>query len=91
MEQVCRAIRRVDRAFSLHSLQLFHREPRPHVSLLWALGSMPERLQAAIDRVHARGCGHGAALQGQAWDMAVTRVECRTGERVHMVWEHKAG
>ena len=81
----------MDRAFSQHGLQLFHREPRPHVSLLWGLGSMAERLQAAINKVHVRGCGQGAALQGQDWDMAVTRMECRTGERVHVVWEHQEG
>lgn len=46
--QVCRAIRRVDRAFAAHGLARFHAEPRPHVSLLWALGSISEDLQVRI-------------------------------------------
>ena len=32
-QQVCRAIRRVDAAFTLHGLQRFHAQPRPHVSV----------------------------------------------------------
>lgn len=75
----------------MHGLQLFHREPRPHVSLLWALGSISERLQAVVDKVHARGCGHGAALHGQDREMAVTSIACRIGERVHVVWEQQEG
>ena len=79
--QVCRAIRRVDRVFLAHGLAQFHREPRPHVSLLWALGSQAAQLQAALQ------AGQAEQLHAPAWEVIVRRVECRIGERVYAVWE----
>jgi hypothetical protein len=77
--QLCRTIRRVDRAFAAHGLQQFHREPRPHVSLLWALGSQSGQLRAAAADM---------ACDTPAWEMTVRSIECRIGERVHSVWEN---
>ena len=82
--QVCRAIRRTDRAFAEHGLQLFHNDPRPHVSLMWALGSMSQRLVALSQEVQA---GLSAALQEHPWECDVAKIECRVGQRVYAVWE----
>ncbi|CAL8470436.1 g9978 [Coccomyxa elongata] len=84
-KQVCRAVRRTDRAFLEHGLQTFHKEPRPHVSLMWALGgSSSQGLVTLIQQVQD---GMGPTLQGCVWETDVTKIECRIGQRVHALWE----
>ncbi|BDA44476.1 U6 snRNA phosphodiesterase [Coccomyxa sp. Obi] len=83
-KQVCRAVRRTDKAFLEHGLQTFHKEPRPHVSLMWALGSSRQRLATLSQQVQD---SLGPTLQGCVWEVGVTKIECRIGQRVHAVWE----
>lgn len=82
--QVCRAVRRTNRAFAEHGLQQFHKDPRPHVSLMWALGSMSQRLVTLSQEVQT---GLGAALQEHPWECNVSKIECRVGQRIYAVWE----
>ena len=77
-------MRRTDRAFQEHGLQTFHKEPRPHVSLMWALGSSSQRLVALSQQVQD---GMVPTLQGCVWETDVTKIECRIGQRVHALWE----
>ncbi len=77
-------MRRTDKAFLEHGLQTFHSEPRPHVSLMWAMGSSSQRLVMLIQHLQD---SVGPVLQGHAWEVDVTKIECRIGQRVHAVWE----
>lgn len=83
-KQVCRAVRRTDKAFLEHGLQTFHKDPRPHVSLMWLSGSSSQQLLALSQQVQD---SMRPILQRCAWEVDVTKIECRIGQRVHAVWE----
>eukprot|EP00898_Chlorokybus_atmophyticus_P006972 jgi/Chlat1/7276/Chrsp58S06909 len=51
--QVCSMVACVDAAFKLHGLPTFYENPRPHVSVAWALGDH-EKQWAALCAKHAR-------------------------------------
>lgn len=87
--QVCKAIKRVDKAFREHGLQQFHTMPRPHASVLWMLGSATHSLQAALPS-QGSSCQLAAVKQAleslQAWTFPVDKILCKIGHRVTSVW-----
>ena len=76
----------MDRAFRDHGLRLFHSQPRPHSSVLWMLGSMPERLEAML---REEDCAPKRALEElKMWTFPLQTISCKIGQRVTTVW-HK--
>ena len=87
LPQVCKAIRRGDRAFRDHSLRLFHSHPRPHASVLWMLGSAAEMLEAMVQE-EARVLEQ--ALEDlRLWTFPLESISCKIGQRVTTVWHRQ--
>ena len=47
-------------------------DPRPHVSVAWALGDCTDELNAMISQIHAEGESGGVAGQGLRWSSQVS-------------------
>lgn len=46
-------------------------DPRPHLSVAWALGNRTEQLSSVIAALHGAGGGAGVACQGLQWSCQV--------------------
>ena len=84
-DPLLRAIDAASNAFQRHGLPRFYAAPRPHASVAWLLGDQAAALQAAVSSPAARGMA--ARLVAARWQLPVSRVLCRTGQHVHIVWE----
>ncbi|KAL2620469.1 hypothetical protein R1flu_000674 [Riccia fluitans] len=70
-----------DDVFKLHNLPTFYENPRPHISLGWALGDISSSLKVLADELN---CQNQKTL---LWSSQVKKVECKAGQRVYIVWE----
>ena len=92
-QQVCSAIKRVNEAFREHGLQQYYSSPKPHASLLWALGSVREDMDSALRKLSNQG-QEDDSMQGvlkhlKAWTVCMDEISCKIGQRVRIVWSSK--
>lgn len=85
LDPLLRAIDAVSKAFQLHGLPRFYAAPRPHVSVAWLLGDQAPQVEAAMAAPAAQAAA--ARLAAARWEHPVACMVCRTGQRVHTVWE----
>jgi len=74
----------VDDVYRLHSLPTFYANPRPHISLAWALGDVMGALATVAQDLNAM-----LRLQEEKpclWTCPATKVECRIGQKLHSIW-----
>ena len=94
-QQVCSAIKRVNKAFREHGLQQFHSSPKPHASLLWMLGSVREDMNAAIRELNGRSLEDALMQEAlkslKAWTFCMDEIICKIGQRVRVVWSSNQG
>ena len=87
LPQVCKAIRRVDRAFRDHGLRPFHSHPRPHASVLWMLGSTAGMLEAVVQEEARVSVQTLEDLR--LWTFPLESISCKIGQRVTTVWHRQ--
>ncbi|CAM6101406.1 unnamed protein product [Calypogeia fissa] len=78
----------VDDVFRLHNLPTFYKDPRPHISLAWALGevsSSVQRVANELNKVNASLNSVGGK-KGVLWLSQVRKVDCKVGQRVYTIW-----
>lgn len=73
-----RLVRKVDKAVQRHGLPRYFDAPRPHVSLLWAVGDREDDARTAVTAVSPPGI---------AWAVPVEKAELKVGGRTVTVWE----
>lgn len=73
----------VNDVYRLHGLPSFYPNPRPHISLAWALGDVMGALASVAQDLNAM-----ARLQRNTcfWSCPATKVECRIGQKLHSIW-----
>jgi 2'-5' RNA ligase len=70
----------VDDVYRLHSLPTFYKDPRPHISLAWALGDVKEAVAAVTRALNAM------ANPKCVWTCLASKVECKIGQKLHSIW-----
>ncbi|KAL3700233.1 hypothetical protein R1sor_018255 [Riccia sorocarpa] len=80
--EVKKQVLAVDEVFKLHNLPTFYENPRPHISLGWALGDVSRDLKVVADELNKF-----QNYQAVLWSSHVKKVECKAGQRVYVVWE----
>ncbi|KAH8932592.1 hypothetical protein BDL97_19G081300 [Sphagnum fallax] len=82
----------VDEVYKLHNLPAFYKNPRPHISLAWALGDVTEPLVAVAAELN-RLMGNGEmgvvgvrAERKWLWSSHASRVECKIGQKLFPIW-----
>ena len=92
-QQVCSAIKRVNKAFREHGLQQYYSSPKPHASLLWTLGSVRDEMDSALRELSDQGQEddfmQGALKHLKACTVCMDEISCKIGQRVRTVWSSK--
>ncbi|XP_024012392.1 U6 snRNA phosphodiesterase isoform X2 [Eutrema salsugineum] len=84
LSEICKQIDAVNEVYKLHNLPEFYKDPRPHISLVWALGDIRASLKGAVDRelskLRAGGC-----LQNRIFTTKFCGIECKIGNKTHKI------
>ncbi|KAG6543184.1 hypothetical protein Mapa_015433 [Marchantia paleacea] len=74
-------VRAVDEVLKLHNLPTFYKDPRPHISIGWAVGDVSIPLKTVADDLN------NYQNKELLWSSQVKKVECKAGQRVYVIWE----
>ncbi|XP_020263337.1 U6 snRNA phosphodiesterase, partial [Asparagus officinalis] len=84
LAEISRQIRVVDEIYRLHGLPEFYKNPRPHISLVWAPGHISvglKKVVAELDRVPNRP----STSRKNLFSCRFSAVECRIGKKLYSI------
>jgi len=82
LPEISKQILMVDEIYRLHGLPEFYKNPRPHISLVWALGDISGKLKQAIKDIEKYQSSM-TSLQKCNVRCKFSRVVCKVGKKVH--------
>ena len=68
----------------MKDLCYMHQNPRPHISLTWALGDVVDALATVARELNAM-----VRLREEKnciWTAPATKIECKIGQKLHPIW-----
>ncbi|CAN7030448.1 hypothetical protein Bca4012_044303 [Brassica carinata] len=84
LSEISKQIDAVNEVYKLHNLPEFYKDPRPHISLVWALGDIRTSLKGAVDgelkKLRAGGC-----VQNRIFTSKFSGIECKIGNKTHKI------
>ncbi|WVZ74405.1 hypothetical protein U9M48_022588 [Paspalum notatum var. saurae] len=82
LPEISKQILMVDEVYRLHGLPEFYKNPRPHISLVWALGDISGKLKQAIKDIEKYQSSM-SSLQKCIVQCKFSRIVCKVGKKVH--------
>ncbi|XP_011625622.1 U6 snRNA phosphodiesterase [Amborella trichopoda] len=83
LNEITRQINLVNEVYRLHNLPEFYKNPRPHISLVWALGDASDSLKQAADELNRSRAQLGSS-QRSIWTSTFNGIVCKIGK-----WSYK--
>ncbi|KFK26731.1 hypothetical protein AALP_AA8G285400 [Arabis alpina] len=84
LSETCKQIDAVNEVYKLHNLPEFYKDPRPHISLVWALGDIRTSLKGAVDR-ELRKLRAGDYVQNRIFTSKFCGIVCKIGHKTHKI------
>lgn len=84
LSEISKQIDAVNEVYKLHNLPEFYKDPRPHISLVWALGDIRTSLKGAVD-VELRKLRAGGCVQNRIFTSKFCGIECKIGNKTHKI------
>lgn len=80
LSEISRQIQIVDEIYRLHGLPEFYKNPRPHISLLWAQGDVSGVLKQEVGKLDRFPNGPSASLK-HMFMVKFSGIECKIGKK----------
>ncbi|CAA7411098.1 unnamed protein product [Spirodela intermedia] len=84
LSEISRQIQIINDVYRLHGLPEFYKDPRPHISLAWALGDISGALLQAA-RVHDRSAPNLESSQKHVFTCKFSGIKCKIGKKSYDV------
>ncbi|GLT62737.1 hypothetical protein SLA2020_353490 [Shorea laevis] len=84
LAEITKNIQAVNEAYKLHNLPEFYKDPRPHISLAWALGDISDSLKNVVEEVKRSSCFRGS-LQSRVFTCKFNGIECKIGNKTYKI------
>ncbi|KAF8380610.1 hypothetical protein HHK36_028098 [Tetracentron sinense] len=82
---ITKQINAVNEIYRLHNLSEFYKDPRPHISLAWALGDISHSLQRVVQEELTKHCTNGGSSQKRIFTSKFSGIECRIGNKTYKI------
>ncbi|KAK9121021.1 hypothetical protein Syun_018638 [Stephania yunnanensis] len=82
LAEIRKQISVVNEIYRLHSLPEFYKDPRPHISLAWAVGDVSHLLGQAIQDV---SCSNGTFSSKNIFSSTFNGIECKIGNKTYEI------
>ncbi|XP_042505126.1 U6 snRNA phosphodiesterase-like [Macadamia integrifolia] len=82
LAEITRQIHAVDEIYRLHNLPEFYKDPRPHISLAWALGDISQSLKRVVEELN-RSHNNGNMSQKHILSCKFSGIECKIGSKTY--------
>ncbi|XP_077235155.1 U6 snRNA phosphodiesterase-like protein isoform X2 [Tasmannia lanceolata] len=84
LSEITRQIHAVDAIYRLHNLPEFYMNPRPHISVAWALGDISHSLKRGVKEVNRYRTNAGTS-RGHIFTCKFTGIECKVGKKSYTI------
>ncbi|KAG5088262.1 hypothetical protein JHK86_000874 [Glycine max] len=81
--EITKQIEVVNAIYRLHNLPEFYKDPRPHISLAWALGDIAHSLKKIVDE--EMKCAVGKSLKKCIFSCKFKSIECKIGKKAYTI------
>ncbi|KAL8171253.1 hypothetical protein V2J09_023057 [Rumex salicifolius] len=85
LPEITKQIHAVDVVYRLHNLPEFYKDPRPHISLAWALGDASDLLQRVILQEMKRKASVGGFSQKRLFTVKFGGILCKIGNKTYNI------
>ncbi|THU52299.1 hypothetical protein C4D60_Mb10t02520 [Musa balbisiana] len=85
LSEITKQIHIVDVIYRLHGLPEFYKNPRPHISLLWGLGDMSDRLEQGIEEIDRSYKNASPSCGGHIFTCKTSGIECKIGKKTYSI------
>ncbi|KNA14584.1 hypothetical protein SOVF_106140 [Spinacia oleracea] len=82
LSEITKQIQAVNEAYRLHNLPEFYKDPRPHISLAWALGDSSDLLRRVVEETKKQP-DSGGSVQKRVFTVKFTGIECKIGSKTY--------
>ncbi|XP_052887001.1 uncharacterized protein LOC108476263 [Gossypium arboreum] len=84
LPEITKQIQAVNEVYKLHNLPEFYKDPRPHISLAWALGHVSGSFKKVVEQ-ETKSSGFRGSLQSRICTSKVGGIECKICNRTHII------
>ncbi|XP_009363726.2 U6 snRNA phosphodiesterase 1-like [Pyrus x bretschneideri] len=84
LAEITKQIQAVNEVYKLHNLPEFYKDPRPHISVAWALGDISNSVKKVVEEERRRSTV-GGSLQKCIFTNKFNGIECRIGNKTHKI------
>uniref|UniRef100_A0A5B6YHD5 U6 snRNA phosphodiesterase n=1 Tax=Davidia involucrata TaxID=16924 RepID=A0A5B6YHD5_DAVIN len=82
--EITKQIQAVNGVYKLHNLPEFYKDPRPHISIAWALDDICDLLKRAVEE--GKRCSTvGGLLQKRIFTSKFSGIECKIGQKTYKI------
>lgn len=85
LPEIKKQIQAVDEVYRLHNLPEFYKDPRPHISLAWALGDVSDLLRRAVAEEVKKHNNAGGSLQRRVFAIKFGGIDCKIGNKTYKI------
>ncbi|KAJ4728962.1 U6 snRNA phosphodiesterase [Melia azedarach] len=82
--EITKQIQVVNEVYKLHNLPEFYKDPRPHISLTWALGDISSSLKGVVEEEMKRLSVEGS-LQKRIFSTKFSGIHCKIGHKTYKI------
>ncbi|XVF82032.1 hypothetical protein PTKIN_Ptkin16aG0010400 [Pterospermum kingtungense] len=82
LAEMTKQIEAVNEVYKLHNLREFYKDPRPHISLAWALGDLSGTLKRVVDE-ETKSSSFGGSLHNRIFTCKFGGIECKIGNKTY--------
>ncbi|KAF5456212.1 hypothetical protein F2P56_025717, partial [Juglans regia] len=84
LAEIRKQIHSVNEVYKLHNLPEFYKDPRPHISLTWALGDISDSLERVVGE-EIRRFNVGSSLHKRIFTSKFGGIECKIGNKTYKI------
>uniref|UniRef100_A0A6N2KXB4 U6 snRNA phosphodiesterase n=1 Tax=Salix viminalis TaxID=40686 RepID=A0A6N2KXB4_SALVM len=84
LAEITKQIQLVNDVYKLHNLPEFYKDPRPHISLAWALGDVSDELKREVVNEMKRSGVRGSTSK-RVFTCKFSGIECRIGKKTYKI------
>lgn len=84
LAEITKQIQSVNDVYKLHNLPEFYKDPRPHISLAWALGDVSDVLKREVVNEMKRSSAGGSIMK-RVFSCKFSGIECRIGKKTYKI------
>ncbi|XP_010684797.2 uncharacterized protein LOC104899322 [Beta vulgaris subsp. vulgaris] len=84
LSEITKQIQAVNEVYRLHNLPEFYQDPRPHISLTWALGDASDLLRKVVEETKKHPDAR-SSLPKRVFTVKFSGIECKIGNKNYKI------